>query len=126
MLNGSVDISDPFNKPYAQFSGNAEQFRFDNDSIGYLKLSADYNKANGMVNATVRSDNNNYHFDLKGIFNTADSAKQPINIIVPNLVDTKIDLLEKYLGGIFSNMTGLATGQLQVSHIRAGDEQHAG
>ena len=115
LLSGTVDISDPFNKPYAQFSGSAEQFRFDNDSIGYLKLSADYNKANGMVNATVRSNNNNYHFDLKGIFNTTDSAKQPINISLPNLVDTKIDLLEKYLGGIFSNMTGLASGQLQIS-----------
>ena len=35
--------------------------------------------------------------------------------MIPNLVDTKIDLLEKYLGGIFSNVTGFATGQLQIS-----------
>jgi len=116
LLSGRADITDPFNKPYLQFTGDAEQFRFDNDSIGKMHLTSNYSKKNGLVNATVHSDNEDYHFDLKGIFNTADSATgQPINILVENLVDTKIDLLEKYLGAVFSNVTGKASGQLQIS-----------
>lgn len=115
LLTGTATISDPFNKPYLQFHGDAEQFRFDNDSIGKLKLTADYNKKTGLVNATASSNNKNYQFDLKGVFNTVDSATtEPINIMIPNLVDTKIDLLQKYLGGIFSDLTGKATGQLQI------------
>ncbi|MBS1597988.1 MAG: translocation/assembly module TamB domain-containing protein [Bacteroidetes bacterium] len=115
LLTGSATISDPFNKPYLQFHGDAEQFRFSNDSIGKIKLTADYNKKTGMVNATASSNNRNYQFDLKGVFSTVDSSTAaPINIIIPNLVDTKIDLLEKYLGGIFSDLTGRATGQLQI------------
>jgi hypothetical protein len=115
LLTGSVDISDPFRHTYAQFSGEAEQFRFNNDSIGTMKLTANYNKVSGLVNATVRSNNKDYHFDLRGIFNTADSAKQPINIDIPNLVDTRVNLLERYLGGVFSNVSGFASGHLQIA-----------
>ncbi len=114
LLTGTVDITDPFNHTYVQFNGNAEDFRLSNDSIGKLKLNADYNKQSGMVNAQVHSDNQDYHFDLRGIINSNDSAKQPINIMIPNLVNTKIDLLQKYLGSVFSNVTGYATGQLQI------------
>ena len=115
LLSGSVDISDPFRRAYAEFQGEADQFRFDNDSIGTLKLSANYNKVTGLVNASVRSNNRDYHFDLTGIFNATDSAKVPINITIPNMVDTRIDLLERYLGGVFSNLTGFASGSLQIS-----------
>ena len=114
VLTGKADIVDPFNHMYARFNGTAEYFRFSNDSIGKIDLTADYNKKTGIVNGTVNSDNKDYHFDLKGIFNTSDSAAQPVNIMIPNMVNTKIDLLEKYIGVIFSNVTGYATGSLQI------------
>jgi len=114
VLTGNVDVVDPFNHAYARFSGTAEYFRFSNDSVGKINLTADYNKQTGIVNGTVNSDNKDYHFDLRGIFNTSDSAAQPINIMIPNMVNTKIDLLEKYIGAIFSNVTGYATGSLQI------------
>jgi hypothetical protein len=100
-------VADPFNHTYARFSGTAEYFRFSNDSVGKIALTADYDKHTGIVNGTVNSDNRDYHFDLKGIFNTTDSAAQPINIMSPNMVNTKIDLLEKYIGTIFSNVTDM-------------------
>ena len=114
VLTGKVDVADPFNHTYARFSGTAEYFRFSNDSVGKITLTADYDKHTGIVNGTVNSDNRDYHFDLKGIFNTTDSAAQPINIMIPNMVNTKIDLLEKYIGSIFSNVTGYASGSLQI------------
>jgi hypothetical protein len=115
VLTGKVDVADPFNHVYARFSGTAEYFRFSNDSVGKINLTADYDKQTSIVNATVNSDNKDYHFDLKGIFNTSDSAKQPVNIMIPNMVNTKIDWLEKYIGEIFSNVTGYATGSLQIA-----------
>ncbi len=115
VLTGNVDVSDPFNHTDARFNGTAEYFRFSNDSIGKMILTAEYNKQNGIVNASVNSDNKDYHFDLRGIFNTSDSAAQPVNITIPNMVNTKIDLLERYIGEIFSNVTGYATGSLQIA-----------
>lgn len=120
VLTGQIDVTDPFNHTYARFSGQAEYFRFSNDSVGKINLTADYNKSTGIVNGTVNSDNQDYHFDLKGIFNTSDSATQPINIMIPNMVNTKIDLLEKYIGAVFSNVTGYATGNLQI--VGTGDK----
>ena len=115
VLTGKMDVTDPFNHTYAQFSGTAEYFRFSNDSVGKIDLNANYSKQTGIVNGKVYSDNRDYKFDLQGIFNTNDSAVQPININIRNMVNTKIDLLERYIGAIFSNVTGYATGNLQIA-----------
>jgi len=120
LLTGSAEIANPYGQPGITFSGQAEQFRLDNDSIGRIDVTADYDKKTGMINGHVNSDNKNYHFDVKGIFNTSDSANtQPVNVSI-NLSDTKIGLLEKYLSGIFSNIKGQATGLLQI--IKTGND----
>ncbi|MDP4130135.1 MAG: hypothetical protein Q8939_08230, partial [Bacteroidota bacterium] len=100
LLTGTVDITDPFNQTFMQFNGNAEEFRLSNDSIGKLALTADYSKRTGLVNAQVHSNNQDYQFDLRGIININDSATQPINIMIPNFVNTKIDLLQKYIRSV--------------------------
>ncbi|HTI09999.1 MAG TPA: translocation/assembly module TamB domain-containing protein [Puia sp.] len=114
LLTGSADMTDPFGKPEIDFTGEAEQFRFENDSIGRLQLGGRYQKSTGVLNATAHSDNKNYHFDIKSVINTTDSATGPPIDITTDVADTKIDLLEKYLGGIFTNLSGNATGHLRV------------
>lgn len=117
LVTGTSDIIDPFGeKQNFTFKGQAEQFRLNNDSIGKIDIAGGYDKNSGLVNAQVNSDNKNYHFDLKGIFSTLDSSKttnQPINLTI-NLKDTKVELLQKYIDGVFSNIDGYASGQLQV------------
>ena len=117
LLSGSGEISNPLSKLGGfNFNGMAEQFRLNNDSVGKLDLNAAYDRTTGLVNAHINSDNKNYHFDLKGIFNTIDSnnaSSPPVNLTT-SFTDTKIDLLEKYIGEIFSNIKGFATGQLQI------------
>lgn len=115
LLTGSGEISNPLSKQSNfNFNGQAEQFRLNNDSVGKLEIAGGYDRSTGLVDAHVNSDNKNYHFDLKGIFNTLDSASvQPINITT-TFNDTKVDLLEKYIGAIFSNVKGFASGQLQI------------
>jgi len=114
LLTGTIDMTDPFGNREAFFTGEADQFRFANDSIGRLQLGANYRKTTGLVNATIHSDNKNYHFDLKGLINTADSSTGPPIDINADVTDTRIDLLEKYLGDIFTNLTGTATGKLEI------------
>lgn len=116
VLTGSGEITNPLTKQLGfNFGGRAEQFRLDNDSIGNLAIDAGYNKTTGLVNAHVNSDNKDYHFDIKGIFNTLDSNRgtAPIDITT-NMVDTKIDLLEKYLNSVFGDVKGFATGNLRI------------
>jgi len=119
LLSGSADLTDPFGRATVHFNGEADQFRFENDSIGHLELNALYQKQAGLVNAAVHSDNKNFHFDLRGLIHTRDSLEgAPIDISA-DVSDTKIDVLEKYLDGIFTNLDGSATGKLQI--IGTGD-----
>ncbi|HEY4206811.1 MAG TPA: translocation/assembly module TamB domain-containing protein [Puia sp.] len=120
LVSGSIDMTDPFGKMTARFKGEAEQFRFANDSIGDLQLDAGYQRSAGLLNATVHSDNKSYHFDLKGLIHTKDSIEGPPIDIEADVRDTKIDLLEKYLAGIFTNLSGSVTGKLHI--VGPGDQ----
>jgi hypothetical protein len=114
LYTGSAEISNPYAQPKINFTGQADQFRLDNDSVGKLLLNGNYDTKTSMVNAHINSDNKNYHFELNGVFNTSDSNNaKPVNVNI-NLSDTKIGLLEKYLSGIFTNIKGYATGKLQI------------
>jgi len=115
LLTGSVDVTNPFGKPGVNFNGTADQFRFANDSIGKLDLAADYQKSTSLVHATVHSDNLNYHVDARALFHTTDSIAGPPIDITSDIADIKIDLLEKYLGGVFTNLTGNASGKLHIT-----------
>ncbi len=114
LLTGAVDIIDPFGKLQVDFRGEAEQFRLDNDSVGKIKVGANYNQKTGVVNFDGISDNKDYRFDLKGIYNILDSAGDKQLDILTNFNDTRINLLERYLSGVFSNLDGLATGTLRI------------
>src|SRR5258708_1722207 len=115
VLTGSADIANPFGNHVVNFRGQAEQFRFDNDSIGRLDLAADYQRSTGTVNATIHSDNKDYHLDAKAIINTGDSAAGVPIDITTDVSTVKVNMLEKYLGGIFTNLTGNASGKLQIT-----------
>lgn len=114
LLTGTVDVVDPFGKLQVDVEALAEQFRLDDDSIGRLKVAANYNQRTGAVNFSGISDNQDYRFDLKGIYNVIDSTSDKQLDILTNLNNTKIDLLERYLNSIFSNIGGYATGQLRI------------
>jgi hypothetical protein len=115
LLTGSVDVTNPFGKPGLTFRGTADQFRFANDSIGRLDLGADYQKSTGLAHATVHSDNKNYHFNSDILINTDSAASGPPIDITNDVADMKIDLLEKYLGGVFTNLTGNVSGKLRIT-----------
>jgi hypothetical protein len=114
LLTGTVDIIDPFGRLQVDMQGQAEQFRLDDDSIGKVTLGANYNKRTGAVNFNGISDNANYKFDLKGVYNLLDSTSGKQLDIMTNLNETKIDLLERYLSSVFSDLSGFATGQLRI------------
>lgn len=115
LLTGSIDMTDPFGKPTVNFTGEADQFRFSNDSIGHLQLAGNYQGSTRAINATLHSDNKNYHLDSRVLVNLSDSAAGPPIDIVTDVGDMKVDILEKYLGGVFTNLTGNASGKLRIT-----------
>lgn len=114
LLTANVDIIDPFGKLLVDMHGEADMFRLDNDSIGNLKLTASYSQRTGKVNFGTISENTNYNFDLKGLYDLSDTANTAPLDITSNFKDTKINLLDKYLNDVFTDLNGYASGQLRI------------
>lgn len=115
LLSGTVSITDPLGKMKIDANAIAEQFRLDDDSIGKLLLKGKYYGALNEVNFNVTSDNKDYTFDLQGIYNLRDSAKDENLDIFTTLRNTRVTILEQYLSGVFSDVDGFATGALRIT-----------
>ncbi len=115
LLSGTVNVMDPFGKMRIDVTGETEQFRFDNDSIGKIALKGKYYHTLREVTFNALAENRDYSFDVQGIYNLGDSVKNENLDIFTNLRNTKIDILQRYLTGVFSDVTGLATGVLRIT-----------
>lgn len=115
LFSGTVDIIDPFGKMQVELNGETEQFRLDNDSIGKIVTTGNYNKVTGRINFNVNSDNKDFTFDVKGLLANADSTGNRELDLAGNFKRTNISLIANYLSGIFSDISGYATGQLRVT-----------
>ncbi len=119
VANGEVYLSDFYGNFRAEADIKAEQFRLNNDSMGIVTASAAYNIANGNIDFSARSDNESYNFDVNGGINVKDTTGAGTNIAM-HLNKTKIGLVSMFLTNLFSDITGLATGDLSVISGRAG------
>lgn len=113
LANGEVKLNDFFGDFKATASIKAEQFRMDSDSLGLVTLSADYDNKSGVVDFKANSPNKNYQLNTEGHYNTKDSTGQALYVNT-NLEDAKLGFVQRFLGDIFSDMTGNATGNLIV------------
>ncbi|HSC38462.1 MAG TPA: hypothetical protein VLD19_11335, partial [Chitinophagaceae bacterium] len=114
LLSGQVDVSDPFGLMNVDVKAEAEQFRFDNDSIGKIQINSGYSKATGRVTVNALSENKDYNFDVNGLINISDSTGTNIDIVThPRHVS--IHPLGQYLAGIFSDVDGFASGDLRIT-----------
>lgn len=113
LLSGNIKITDPFNKTKIDFTTTIDDFFLENDSIGVIKGSGNYNLANKSFYAAVNSDNNPYNFTANLLYQKQDSTN-PLSGTI-NLKHSEIHILENYLEGIVSNVHGRATGILNLS-----------
>lgn len=115
LTTGTVTLYDLTGKSFhATTDLKAEQFRLDDDSIGLVNIKADYNGTTGAIPFTIESPNDGYRFSAKGSYNTKDTTGKPFSTDI-QLANSKIDIVHKFLSGIFSNITGYATGNLRIS-----------
>ncbi|HEX5023822.1 MAG TPA: translocation/assembly module TamB domain-containing protein [Agriterribacter sp.] len=114
MATGNITIEDAFRNMYISADIKAEQFRLANDSIGMVTIAGAWDDRNKNATYEVISGNKNYKFSIAGSYDMVDSLNQQINAKA-NFESTSIHFLEQYLGSIFGNMKGFATGNLRMS-----------
>jgi hypothetical protein len=112
--SGDIVLRDFFGKFNADAELKTEQFRLDDDSVGLVNITAKYNNETGVIPFTVRSENEGYHLKASGSYNVKDSIENPLktDIILEN---TKVNILHRFIGDIFSDITGTAKGNLSIN-----------
>lgn len=114
VAGGTVVLSDFFGQFRADAKLNVEQFRMNNDSIGLVTVISGYDSKTGIIPWDIRSNNPAYRFAAKGSYNLKDSINQPLQTDI-DLANTRIDILHMFLGDLFTELKGQATGKLSIS-----------
>lgn len=110
--SGDIRLGDFFGDFTADAQLKAEQFRFNDDSLGLVNVQAFYNSKNGQIRWNIQSPNDGYSFNSKGSYNLKDSIA-PLNTTI-DLYNSKIDLVDMFLSDLFTDIKGCASGQLQI------------
>jgi len=113
LANGNITLKNLFNGLKADARINTSQLRVDNDSIGLVNINAGYDAKTGNLPFSVISDNKDYTINASGYYKIIDSTHQPLYTSI-QLKDTRINFVEQFLTGIFSEVDGKATGQLTI------------
>ncbi len=113
ITSGEIVMRDFFGKFNADAALTAEQFRLDDDSVGLVKIKTGYNSSTGLIPFDVSSPNQGFDFSAKGSYNLKDSIGNPLSTDI-HLNDTKVGLLNQFLTGIFSDLSGQAKGKLSI------------
>ncbi|MEO8109132.1 MAG: translocation/assembly module TamB domain-containing protein [Ginsengibacter sp.] len=113
-MTGNIRINDPFGKLAVEFNTKTEQFTFEGDSVGVLTTTGEYFSKPGTLVLNAVSDNDLYNFAANFRYNSKDSTGNQLNgsLVLNN---SGIHVLNKYLGSIFSDIHGRASGKLDIS-----------
>ncbi len=114
MLTGNVTIENVFRNMHISADLKADQFRFENDSIGQIDITGSWDGQNKRAIYEAISNNEQYKFSIAGNYDIVDSVTHLINTHA-NFDRTRVDFLEKYLGTIFGNIRGYASGDITIS-----------
>ncbi len=114
LASGNVIMSDFFGKFKIDADIKAQQFRLDNDSVGLLNLKGNYNSINGKIGFNAQSANELYNFIADGSYDLFDTTGVPLQTSL-KFNNTKINIVNKFLSTIFTDIKGLATGELQIN-----------
>ena len=114
LASGNVIMSDFFGKFKIDVNLKADQFRLDNDSVGLVNINGNYNSLNGKIGFNVKSTNELYNFIVDGSYDLFDSTGAPLLTSI-KFDNTKVNIVNKFLTTIFTDVQGLATGELQIN-----------
>jgi hypothetical protein len=114
IASGDVVLRDFYGKFNIEANLKADQFRLDNDSIGVVLLTGNYNSTNGKVTFNAKSDNELYNFLANGSYDLRDTLGRPLLTSI-KLNNTKINIVNKFLSSIFTDIQGFATGELHIN-----------
>ncbi len=112
-LTGKAIIQNPTYKPTIEFSGKADNFLLEDRKIGNVNIYADANTSNGNINFKAENIDSTNIFSVNGLYNYLDSVNNLHAEL--NAKTIQLSILKPYLDGIFDEIDGTATTNLQLT-----------
>ena len=106
LLTGTATISDPLGKQKVNFAGFVDSFSMDNRYVGRTNLAASVNTLTGLIDFNISANEADNVFSVDGSYNSKDSTgnRMRTTILAEKI---KLNMLEPYLGTIFSKIDGV-------------------
>lgn len=113
IAGGDVYLRDIYTNFNADAQLRIEQFRLNNDSVGIVDIASKYNKNDGRIISTIKTNDKDFVMNADVLYDLKDSTNTPLQTSI-KLDHTKIGILNTYLGTLFDDITGLGTGELSL------------
>jgi hypothetical protein len=112
IVNGKVQFSDIFTNPYIFAALTIDSLNINNQNIGATQIKANWDNSNKDIFIDASSTRGNLQ-TLRAVGRVfMDTRKLDFDI---NLNKLKLDLFEPFISGIFSNVRGIASGDLKLT-----------
>jgi len=113
-LSGSAVIENPTGNMLINADLKGSAIRMDNDSIGDVVLNGRYNNVSGMLNVVGNNLDTAHHIDFAVVMDFKDTAHQFQDKISLKPKQFQLKFLERFLGTLFSDIGGYATGNVDI------------
>lgn len=115
LLYGDILIENPQNRLNVIAENiRTEQLRIDEDSIGQVLASLNYNNSSGMFTATGNNADPQHAITFDIVMDFKDTANTFQDRISAHAENYPAKILERFLGTLFSDMQGFLTGDLDI------------
>ncbi|MFZ9387627.1 MAG: translocation/assembly module TamB domain-containing protein [Chitinophagaceae bacterium] len=116
LLSGNILVEDPTREMRITSDNISTRFlRLDNDSLGEVKASVVYNDRLKELQVKGNTVNQLNYLGFDGKIYFGDKESQLKNRIALEARQFQIKVLERFLGNLFSDMTGYLTGDVHVN-----------
>lgn len=114
LLSGSGKIENPGPKMVATGDFNTQYFRFNGDSLGELKISKIIYDNQNDGNLKLNISNPDPQHSINATVNVYLNGNHTDNLIAIETREYQLKILESFLGTMFSDIDGYATGTLNI------------
>jgi hypothetical protein len=113
-LFGEAVIEDPQNKFNVTSNLHVTELRLDNDSLGQFDASLNYNNKTGLLTGNGNNVDPEHHLNFNLALNLKDTNNVFRDKISLQPVNYRLNILEHFLGNLFSDIDGYVTGNIDI------------
>jgi hypothetical protein len=114
LLTGEIQIEDPQNRFNVTSNLHTDELRVDNDSVGQVLASIEYNNTTGLLTGKGSNADEEHRVSFDLALDLKDSANIHRDRISVQAKTYPAKVLERFVGTLFSDLQGYITGNLDI------------